>query len=160
MRNSLWHAPRLAAFGLALAAFAVLVPADTARAAEPEAAHPGAAGEAERQAAVKQYTIELSHVMSKLRRYPADELQQGHEGRVELHMEVASDGGARGIEIETSSGHRSLDLAAMRSMQQAARMTPVPALLRGTAFSVRVNVAFVARNEEAPTRRPAPAAGP
>ena len=159
MRNSLWHAPRLAAFGLALAAVAVLVPADTACAAEPEAAHPGAAGEAERQA-VKQYTIELSRVMSKLRRYPADELQQGHEGRVELHMEVASDGSARGIEIETSSGHRSLDLAAMRSMQQAARMTPVPALLRGTAFSVRVHVAFVAGNEEAPTRRPAPAAGP
>ena len=81
--------------------------------------------------------------------YPAIAQRLGQQGKVELKLAIGVDGMPRGVEVMTSSGHRALDLAAVR---QAERFRYRPARANGEAvasFAI-VPIRFVLEAEEAP----------
>jgi protein TonB len=75
-------------------------------------------------------------------KYPSEALRQRIEGQVVLRVAVACDGKVKRVDIAESSGHQSLDDAALRAVEQ---WRLHPALLAGSPVEseVRLPIKFV-----------------
>lgn len=65
--------------------------------------------------------------LERFRRYPAGARAQGHEGVVYLQLKVGRDGQILALQLLDSSGHTSLDQAALETVQRAAPLPRLPA---------------------------------
>ncbi len=74
-------------------------------------------------------------------RYPADAWQQGIGGRVVLRVQVAADGRVRAASVYRSSGHRSLDRAALQAVRKW-RFEPARRLGVAVPTEVAVPITF------------------
>jgi protein TonB len=145
----------------AAAASAAEIPAATAPAAELPAAVPAgaAAGPARRTQApvaaspgadrtggdagtLDQYRLALIGYARRYKRYPAQAVDQGWQGRVEIHLVVGASGAIASTLVKASSGYEILDNQAMDMVKQAMPLAPIPAALRGREFSVDIPVIF------------------
>jgi len=73
--------------------------------------------------------------------YPKSAVAAGLEGQVIVVVNVTKDG-ATSVQIETSSGHSSLDASALAMVKAAVSDVTLPDSLHGQAFIVRVPVTF------------------
>jgi len=91
---------------------------------------------------VDQYRVALNIAARKYRDYPRQARAREWDGRTTVRVRVDDDGTVREIVIARSSGHEILDQSALDMLRKAQRDTPIPAALRGQAFSVDVTVVF------------------
>lgn len=89
----------------------------------------------------RQYRLALAREARRYKLYPQRALLAGIGGTVEVSVEHAA-GALPVARLLRSSGHDSLDAAALEMMRQAAPRTAVPEPLRGRVFAVSLPVVF------------------
>jgi protein TonB len=89
-----------------------------------------------------QYRLALIGVARKYKRYPAQAIEKGWQGRVEVRLIVGANGMMQSASIKSSSGYEILDNQALDMLKKAKPLTPIPAALSGREFIVDVPVIF------------------
>ena len=112
--------------------------------AQPAAASPGAgrAGSDADSGTLDQYRLSLIVVARRYKRYPAQAMDRGWQGRVEIRLVVGANGAIQSSLIRASSGYEILDNQALDMVNKAKPLTPIPAALRGREFTVDIPVIF------------------
>ena len=90
----------------------------------------------------------LAAVLSKIQRekyYPRNARRRGEEGEALVGFVIRKDGILENIVIDTSSGHRRLDEAAIRTLERASPVLPIPDALRRDQWKMSVPIAFSLR---------------
>ncbi len=118
---------------------------DPAPAASPSAA-PAPSVDAD-PGTLKQYQLAIITTARKYKRYPRAAMDNNWEGKVEVRMVIGANGMIASISIKTSTGHELLDKTALDMITKAKPLTPIPAALRGTEFTVDVPVVFSLKDE-------------
>jgi periplasmic protein TonB len=90
---------------------------------------------------VGQYRAQLLGAAGRFKRYPDAARERNWTGNVVVRVEVDARG-APEVGVRRSSGHAVLDDQALDMFRQAARAVPVPAPLKGTAFTVDVRAIY------------------
>lgn len=88
------------------------------------------------------YRLALAIQARHFKRYPAQAMASGWTGSADIRVEVGSDGRPRAASVVRSSGHESLDRAALTMIDAGALRTRLPESLRGKAFAVVLPVVF------------------
>lgn len=78
--------------------------------------------------------------------YPLQARRMRWEGQARLRCTIARDGAVRAVELETSSGYRLLDAAAMRAIQQAGPFPPLPEAIAGETVLLSIPIRFRLEN--------------
>lgn len=91
---------------------------------------------------LRAFRIALAGEMQRFKRYPARAVEGGWIGTTELRVSFAPGQPTPLVRVSKSSGHRLLDDAALEMAHKALPVTPVPASLRGQAFSIDLPVVF------------------
>ncbi len=114
--------------------------------AQPAAASPGAgtapSGSGADTGTLDQYRLALIGVARRYKRYPAQAMDQGWQGRVEIRLVVGANGAIQSSLVKASSGYEILDNQALDMVKKAKPLTPIPAALRGREFTVDIPVIF------------------
>jgi protein TonB len=113
----------------------------------PQAVAPAAIAERPSEASLAQYRLGVIEAARRYKRYPRVALDNNWQGRAEVHMAIGADGSMAALSVRASSGHEILDREALDMIRKATPLTPIPASLRGTAFTLDIPVVF---NLEAP----------
>jgi protein TonB len=92
-------------------------------------------------ASVGQYRVQLIGAAGRFKRYPEVAREKNWTGDVVVRVAVGP-GGEPHVGVRRSSGHAVLDEQALDMFRQAARVVPVPAVLRGTAFALDVRAIY------------------
>jgi periplasmic protein TonB len=93
-------------------------------------------------ATLQQYRTGLITFAKQFKRYPAQAMERGWEGRVEIRITVRPTGAVDSARVKTPSGYRILDDQALDMVKRALARTPVPPALLGREFSVDIPVIF------------------
>jgi periplasmic protein TonB len=93
-------------------------------------------------ATLQQYRTGLIAFAKQFKRYPAQAMERGWEGRVEIRITVRPTGTIDNARVKTPSGYRILDEQALDMVRRALARTPVPPALVGREFSVDIPVIF------------------
>ena len=91
---------------------------------------------------VDQYRLALMGAARRYKRYPAQAVENGWTGKVEVRLVIGADGGVERALVKLSSGYDILDSQALDMIRKAESLTPVPPALRGREFSVDIPVVF------------------
>lgn len=91
---------------------------------------------------LQQYRMGLMAFARQFKRYPAQAMERGWEGRVEICITVRPTGAIESARVKTPSGYRILDDQALDMVKRALARTPVPPALLGREFSVDIPVIF------------------
>lgn len=91
---------------------------------------------------MRRYRLSLAAQARRFKRYPAQALASGWEGTAEICLEIGGDGQPKSVDVLHSSGYSVLDRAAVTMIEAGAQHAPVPAELRGKAFSIVLPVVF------------------
>lgn len=78
----------------------------------------------------------------RYRRYPAQAMEKGWQGRVEIRLVIGANGMTQSYVIRTSSGFPLLDETALDMVKKGRPLVQVPPSLRGREFTVDVPVVF------------------
>lgn len=113
----------------------------------PQAVAPAAIAERPSEASLAQYRLAVIEAARRYKHYPRVALDNNWQGRAEVHMAIGADGSIAALSVRASSGHEILDREALDMIRKATPLTPIPANLRGTAFTLDIPVVF---NLEAP----------
>jgi protein TonB len=89
-----------------------------------------------------QYRLALIGVARRYKRYPAQAMDKGWQGKVEIRLVVGANGMIQSSLVKASSGHEILDNQALDMVKKAKPLTPIPAALRGREFTVDIPVIF------------------
>jgi protein TonB len=122
--------------------------ASAARAAEapPAAASPGAgttrSGSDADTGTLDQYRLALIVAARRYKRYPAQAMDKGWQGKVEIRLVVGANGTIQSSLVKASSGYEILDNQALDMVKKAKPLTQIPAALRGREFTVDIPVIF------------------
>ena len=122
--------------------------ASAARAAEapPAAASPGTgttqSGSDADTGTLSQYRLALIVAARRYKRYPAQAMDKGWQGKVEIRLVVGANGTIQSSLVKASSGYEILDNQALDMVKKAKPLTPIPAALRGREFTVDIPVIF------------------
>jgi periplasmic protein TonB len=90
---------------------------------------------------VGEYRERLLGAAEKLKRYPAQARENSWIGQVVVGINVAADG-QPSVSLRKGSGYKVLDQQALDMFAQAALEVPVPAALRGRAFTFGVRAIY------------------
>lgn len=93
-------------------------------------------------ATLQQYRTGLITFAKQFKRYPAQAMERGWEGRVEIRITVRPTGAVDSARVKTPSGYQILDDQALDMVKRALARTPVPPALLGREFSVDIPVIF------------------
>ena len=90
------------------------------------------------------YRLALAREAKRYKRYPAQAIEAGWTGTVEVRVSVPGVAGIGGPvpEMTKSSGHAVLDAAALDMLRLALPETAVPTPLRGQTFTVNLPLVF------------------
>ena len=88
------------------------------------------------------YRLAVAGQARRFKRYPADARASGRTGSTEVRLEVGGDGTPRPATVSRSSGHDSLDRAALAMIDAGAARARLPDSLRGRDFAVLLPVVF------------------
>ena len=78
----------------------------------------------------------------RYKRYPAQAMERGWQGRVEIRLVIGSNGLTQSFAVKTSSGFQLLDDTALDMVRKGRPLVQVPVALRGREFIVDVPVVF------------------
>jgi protein TonB len=114
--------------------------------AQPATASPGTgaarAGNDADSGTLDQYRIALIGIARRYKRYPAQAMDKGWQGKVEIRLVVGANGAIQASLVKVSSGYEILDNQALDMVKKAKPLTPIPASLRGREFTVDIPVVF------------------
>lgn len=91
---------------------------------------------------IAQYRSQFIAAAVRYKRYPLPARDNGWEGDVVVHLEVAANGELSAVQVKRSSGHPVLDQQALEMFRLAAPQVPLPPQLRGRAFSFDVRAVY------------------
>ncbi|HEY9856839.1 MAG TPA: TonB family protein [Stenomitos sp.] len=100
-------------------------------------------------AAVVSYETYLAELLAQIEghvEYPLQARRMRWTGQCLLHCIVARDGGVHGVTLESSSGYRLLDAAAMRAVERVGRFPPLPEALGAETVILSIPVTFRLEN--------------
>jgi protein TonB len=121
-------------------------PSGASAPAQAAAASPGAgtmrAGNDADSGTLEQYRLALIVVARRYKRYPAQAMDKGWQGKVEIRLVVGANGAIQSSLVMVSSGYEILDNQALDMVIKAKPLTPIPAALRGREFTVNIPVIF------------------
>lgn len=142
----------------AAAPAAPAAPPVAAPAPPPPAARQGADGQASAAAdgarpqpsadagSIDRFRQDVLIATRRYKRYPAQAMEKGWEGRVEIHLAIGSNGMTQSFRVKTSSGFQLLDDTALDMVRKARGIVQIPPALRGREFVVDVTVIFNMRD--------------
>lgn len=88
----------------------------------------------------------VRQVAGRYKRYPRLALDNGWTGDVVVLIDMAASGSVSSIRVKTSSGYEVLDAQALEMFGNAVPQVPVPAALRGRAFTVELRAIYSLRD--------------
>lgn len=111
-------------------------------AADQESSPLQATGPGVDKAGLRQYHFALGRMATTFRSYPPQARDAGWGGRVAIRLTVAEDGVPQRLRLLASSGHGTLDQAALEMLRLAASHTPVPDALLGQRFEIDLAIDY------------------
>jgi protein TonB len=94
---------------------------------------------------LEQYRLGLLDAARRYGRYPAQAMERGWQGRVEIRLVMGANGTMKSASVKTSSSYRILDEQALDMVKKGIEFAQVPSLLHGREFTVDVPVIFELR---------------
>jgi len=94
-----------------------------------------------------QYRLALIGAAKRLKHYPAQAIDRGIEGRVDVRLVIGADGAPAAVVVKRSSGHEVLDRQAVDTMRKATAATPIPPALRHREIVVEIPVLYELKSE-------------
>ena len=91
---------------------------------------------------IAEYRSQFIGAAVRYKRYPLAARDNGWEGDVVVHLEVSANGELGELKLKKSSGHAVLDEQALEMFRLASPQVPLPAALRGRAFSFDVRAVY------------------
>ena len=91
---------------------------------------------------MERYRLAVIGAANKYKRYPAQAMEKGWQGRVEIRLVIGNNGMTQSLVVKSSSGFRILDDQALDMVKKAKPLAPIPASLRGRQFTVDIPVIF------------------
>lgn len=88
------------------------------------------------------YRLAVATQARRFKRYPAQAMAAGWAGTAEIRLEVGNDGRPHPATVARSSGHETLDRAALTMIDAGALRARLPEGLRGKSFAVVLPVVF------------------
>ncbi len=101
-----------------------------------------ARGESAEARAVDTYRAQLIETARRYKRYPRVALDNNWEGKVVVRLAVGADGRIAALDVSASAGYPALDRQALEMIRKAKEVVPLPAALRGTAFTLEIPVIY------------------
>jgi protein TonB len=98
--------------------------------------------DAEEAGSREQYKVALIVAAKNYKRYPAQAMQNGWTGKVEIRLVIGANGMIQSAAIKTSTGFSLLDETALDMIKKAKPRVQIPPALRGKEFTVDVPVIF------------------
>jgi len=89
-----------------------------------------------------QYRLALIGTAKRLKHYPAQAIDRGFEGRVDVRLVIGADGAPAAVLVKRSSGHEVLDRQAVDTMRRATAATPIPPALRNREIVVEIPLLY------------------
>jgi protein TonB len=89
-----------------------------------------------------QYRLALIGAARRLNHYPAQAIDRGLEGRVDVRLVIGADGAPAALTVKRSSGHEVLDRQAVETMRRATAATPIPPALRNREIVVEIPLLY------------------
>jgi protein TonB len=117
-------------------------PAPPASVPGPVASAPPAPPAPDPATLIAQYRSQFIAAAVRYKRYPLPARDNGWEGDVVVHLEVAPNGELSALQVKRSSGHAVLDEQALEMFRLAAPQVAVPPQLRGRAFGFDVRAVY------------------
>lgn len=117
-------------------------PAPAASVPGPVASAPPAPAAPDPATLIAQYRSQFIAAAVRYKRYPLPARDNGWEGDVVVHLEIAPSGELSAVQVKRSSGHTVLDQQALEMFRLAAPQVPLPPQLRGRAFSFDVRAVY------------------
>ena len=103
---------------------------------------PAAQTEGVDQGTLERFRMEILAATRRYRRYPAQAMEKGWQGKVEIRLTIGANGVTQSYAIKTSSGFQLLDETALDMVKKGRPLVQVPPSLRGREFVVDVPVIF------------------
>lgn len=97
-------------------------------------------------AALASFREAIRQAAGRYKRYPRVALDNGWSGDVVVLIDMAASGSVSSIKVKTSSGYEVLDAQALEMFASAVPQVPVPAGLRGRAFTVELRAVYNLRD--------------
>lgn len=94
------------------------------------------------EGSIQQFRQNILIATRRYKRYPAQAMEKGWQGRVVIHLVIGSNGLTQSFAIKTSSGFQMLDETALDMVKKGRPLVQVPVALRGQQFEVDVPVVF------------------
>jgi periplasmic protein TonB len=91
---------------------------------------------------IAQYRQQFINAAVRYKRYPLRARDNGWEGDVVVHLEIAASGELAEVKVKRGSGYEVLDEQALEMFRLAAPQVPVPPTLRGRAFGFDVRAVY------------------
>lgn len=117
----------------------VPTPAPVVKTAPPPPTGPTAS---ELEAAKGQYKRMLLAAMNRHKKYPRIAKSRGWQGKVIIQFNLDRNGNILTKSVVQSSGHKSLDKAAIKMAEKAAPFPKPPSVLQGDNFNIKVPIPF------------------
>lgn len=92
--------------------------------------------------ALNEYRLALVGAAKRYKRYPAQAMEKGWQGRVEIRLVIGANGLIRNASVKISSGYQILDDQAMDMVKKGKPLAQIPAALRGREFVVDIPVIY------------------
>lgn len=89
-----------------------------------------------------QYRLVLIGAAKRLKHYPAQAIDAGLEGRVDVRLVVGADGSPAAVAVKRSSGHEVIDRQAVETIRRATADTPIPPALRNREIVVEIPLLY------------------
>jgi protein TonB len=127
---------------------APIAPSQQARPVEPSPATASSSAAASVQSemadagSLDQYRLALISAARRYKRYPAQAMERGWQGKVEIRLVIGADGRIKTASVRTGSGHGILDQQALDMITKGKTLAQIPPALRGKDFVVDVPVIF------------------
>lgn len=99
-------------------------------------------GTGELQDGLRGYRLAVAGQARRFKRYPAEARAAGWTGNTEVRLEIGAEGRPRPATVSRSSGHETLDRAALAMIDAGAQRARLPDGLRGHGFAVLLPVVF------------------
>ena len=94
------------------------------------------------EGSIQQFRQNILIATRRYKRYPAQAMEKGWQGRVVIHLVIGSNGLTQSFTIKSSSGFQMLDDTALDMVKKGRPLVQVPVALRGQQFEVDVPVVF------------------
>jgi protein TonB len=108
---------------------------------------PRAGDDALEAGSLAQYRLAVIGAAKRLKHYPAQAIDRGLEGRVNVRLVIGAAGGTATVTVRRTSGYEVLDRQAVETIRKAAAATPIPPALKDREIVVEIPLLYELKSE-------------